>query len=100
MTRLGLRLKFASGREEIVRLVAIAAAVGLGVGLLLTCLAGIHATDAHWAPIFARCAGPTVSLQERLQSARRAAFLRQNSGRVRQLEALAGQVVAAARGRG
>jgi len=71
-----------------------------GVDTHARSLAGIHATDAHWAPIFARCAGPTVSLQERLQSARRAAFLRQNSGRVRQLEALAGQVVAAARGRG
>src|SRR4051794_16686020 len=43
MTRLGLRLTLASGREAIVRLVAIALAVGIGVALLLTSLAGIHA---------------------------------------------------------
>lgn len=58
--------------------------------------AGIRAADAHWAPVFARCAGPTVSLQERLQSAKRAVFLRHNAGRVRQLETLATRVLAAA----
>ena len=47
MTRLGLRLTLATGREAIVRLVAIAAAVGIGVGLLLTSLAGIHAVHAQ-----------------------------------------------------
>ena len=47
MTRLGLRLTLASGREAIIRLAAIAAAVGLGVGVLLTTLAGIHAVHAQ-----------------------------------------------------
>jgi hypothetical protein len=60
-------------------------------------LARIHATDAHWAPIFARCARPTVTLQERLQSARRAVFLRQNYAQIRRLEALASQDIPAAR---
>src|SRR5437762_3444150 len=49
MTRLGLRLTLASGRDAAVRLVAIAAAVGIGVALLLTTLAGIHAVHAQAA---------------------------------------------------
>src|SRR5206468_4982894 len=49
MTRLGLRLTLASGREAVIRLVAIAAAVGIGVALLLTTLAGIHAVHAQAA---------------------------------------------------
>jgi len=49
VTRLGLRLAFASGREAIVRLVAIAAAVALGVGVLLVSLAGINAVEAQSA---------------------------------------------------
>jgi FtsX-like permease family len=40
---LGLRLALAGGREALVRLVVIAAAVALGVGLLLTVLAGANA---------------------------------------------------------
>ena len=40
MIRLGLRLTLAGGREAVTRLVIIAAAVALGVGLLLTTLAG------------------------------------------------------------
>jgi hypothetical protein len=47
MTRIGLRLTFSSGREGIVRLAAIAAAVALGVGLLLVSLAGIHAVQSQ-----------------------------------------------------
>ncbi len=47
MTRLGLRLALAGGREAIVRLVAIAAAVALGVGVLLVSLAGINAVHAQ-----------------------------------------------------
>jgi FtsX-like permease family protein len=47
MIRIGLRLTLAGGREAIVRLVAIAAAVALGVGLLLTSLAGTHAVHTQ-----------------------------------------------------
>lgn len=47
MIRFGLRLTLASGREALVRLVIIAAAVALGVGLLLTALAGINAVNAQ-----------------------------------------------------
>ena len=46
MTRLGLRLALA-GREAIIRVVAIAAAVALGVGVLLVSLAGINAVHAQ-----------------------------------------------------
>ena len=47
MIRLGLRLALAGGREAVARLVVIAAAVALGVGLLLTTLAGINAVNAQ-----------------------------------------------------
>ncbi|MGN9908250.1 FtsX-like permease family protein [Phytohabitans sp. LJ34] len=47
MIRFGLRLTLATGREALVRLVVISAAVALGVGLLLTALAGINAVDAQ-----------------------------------------------------
>ena len=40
MIRLGLRLVLSGGREAITRLVVLAVAVGLGVGLLLTAVAG------------------------------------------------------------
>ena len=43
MIRLGLRLALASGREAMVRLVAIAVAVTVGAGLLLATLAGVNA---------------------------------------------------------
>ncbi len=43
MIRFGLRLALASGREAAIRLMTIALAVTLGVGLLLTSLAGINA---------------------------------------------------------
>jgi cell division protein FtsX len=45
--RFGLRLTLRGGREAAGRLVVIAAAVALGVGMLLTTLAGIHAVDAQ-----------------------------------------------------
>jgi hypothetical protein len=45
--RLGLRLTLQGGREAAIRLILIAAAVALGSGLLLTCLAGINAIDAQ-----------------------------------------------------
>jgi hypothetical protein len=44
--RLGLRLTVAGGREAAVRLVVIAAAVALGVGLLLATVAGVNAVNA------------------------------------------------------
>ena len=47
MIRLGLRLAFSGGREAAVRLAILAVAVGLGVGLLLTALAGINAVNAQ-----------------------------------------------------
>lgn len=47
MIRLGLRLTLAGGREAVVRLVTIAVAVALGVGLLLVTLAGVNAVHAQ-----------------------------------------------------
>lgn len=44
MIRLGLRLALGTGREALVRLLVIAAAVALGTGLLLGTLAALHAT--------------------------------------------------------
>ncbi|MEV6595883.1 FtsX-like permease family protein [Actinoplanes sp. NPDC051346] len=48
MIRFGIRLALASGRETMIRLVMIAAAVALGVGLLLTTLAGVNAVQAQY----------------------------------------------------
>jgi hypothetical protein len=45
--RLGLRLTLAGGREAAVRLVLLVAAVGLGVGLLLTAVAGVNAVNTQ-----------------------------------------------------
>jgi hypothetical protein len=45
--RFGLRLTLAGGREAATRLVLVAVAVTLGVGLLLTTIAGIHGVDAQ-----------------------------------------------------
>ena len=47
MIRLGLRLTFSGGREAVIRLVILAAAVGLGTGLLLTALSGINAVNSQ-----------------------------------------------------
>jgi hypothetical protein len=47
MTRLGLRLALAGGREALTRLALIAVAVTVGSALLLTTLAGIHALRAQ-----------------------------------------------------
>jgi hypothetical protein len=41
--RLGLRLAVSGGREAVVRLVVVAAAVGIGVGLLLTVISAVNA---------------------------------------------------------
>ncbi len=47
MIGLGLRLAVSGGREAVARLVVLAVAVGLGVGLLLTALATINAVNAQ-----------------------------------------------------
>ena len=47
MIRLGLRLTLSGGREAAARLAVTAAAVALGVGLLLITLAGINALNAQ-----------------------------------------------------
>ncbi|WNM40933.1 FtsX-like permease family protein [Micromonospora halotolerans] len=47
MIRFAIRLSLAGGREAATRLVVIAAAVALGVGMLLTTLAGMNAVDAQ-----------------------------------------------------
>src|ERR1700741_2996763 len=44
---LALRLAVSGGREALVRLVVLAVAVGLGVGLLLIAVAGINAVNAQ-----------------------------------------------------
>jgi len=45
--RLGLRLAVGGGREALVRLMTLAIAAGLGVGLLLTSLSAINAVNAQ-----------------------------------------------------
>ncbi len=45
--RLGLRLTFSGGREAVTRLVILAAAVGIGVGLLLTAVSAVNAVGAQ-----------------------------------------------------
>ncbi len=47
MIRLGIRLTLNGGREAAVRLIVTAAAVALGVGLLLIALAGMNALNAQ-----------------------------------------------------
>ena len=47
MIRLGFRLTLAGGREAAVRLALIAAAVAVGVGLLLISVAGMNAVNAQ-----------------------------------------------------
>ena len=49
MIRLGLRLTLGSGREAVLRVLVTAAAVALGVGLLLACLAGVNGLHAQTA---------------------------------------------------
>jgi len=65
----GLRLVFNGGREAITRLVVVAIAVGLGVGLLLTALAATNAVAAwsnrhawQWTGTVNVPAGPTAGI--------------------------------------
>ncbi|GIH04887.1 hypothetical protein Rhe02_29540 [Rhizocola hellebori] len=48
MIRLGLRLAVTSGREAVIRLVIIAVAVALGVGMLLATVATVNAVNAQF----------------------------------------------------
>jgi FtsX-like permease family protein len=70
MIRLGLRLTLASGREAALRVLVTAAAVALGVGLLLAALAGVNGLHAQtdrgaWLDTSAQASGPT-STSDRL----------------------------------
>jgi len=47
MIRLGLRLAVSGGREAVIRLIILAAAVGLGVGLLLTVISAVNAVSVQ-----------------------------------------------------
>ena len=64
MIRLGLRLTLGSGREAALRVLVTAAAVALGVGLLLACLAGVNGLHAQtdrgaWLDSAAQASGST-----------------------------------------
>jgi hypothetical protein len=64
MIRLGLRLTLGSGREAALRVLVTAAAVALGVGLLLASLAGFNGLHAQtirgaWLDTAAQAARPT-----------------------------------------
>jgi hypothetical protein len=64
MIRLGLRLTLGSGRDAVLRVLVTAAAVALGVGLLLFALAGVNGLRAQtdrgaWLDTSAQTAPPT-----------------------------------------
>jgi FtsX-like permease family len=64
MIRLGLRLTLQSGREPLLRVLVTAAAVALGVGLLLAALAGVNGLHAQtdrgaWLDTSAQASRPT-----------------------------------------
>jgi hypothetical protein len=70
MIRLGLRLTLGSGREAALRVLVTAAAVALGVGLLLASLAGVNGLHAQtdrgaWLGTSAQASRPT-STSDRL----------------------------------
>ena len=70
MIRLGLRLTLQSGREPLLRVLVTAAAVALGVGLLLAALAGVNGLHAQtgrgaWLDTSAQASPPT-STSDRL----------------------------------
>jgi len=70
MIRLGLRLTLGSGREAALRVLVTAAAVALGVGLLLASLAGVNGLHAQtdrgaWIDTSAQASPPT-STSDRL----------------------------------
>lgn len=47
MIRFGLRLTVSGGREAVIRLVVLAVAVGLGVGLLLIAISSVNAVNSQ-----------------------------------------------------
>jgi hypothetical protein len=66
---LGLRLVLNGGREAVVRLIVLAAAVGIGVGMLLTAVAGTNASTAwnnahawQWSGTVAVPPGPATGI--------------------------------------
>jgi hypothetical protein len=66
MIRFGLRLTLGSGREAALRVLVTAAAVALGVGLLLTSLAGVNGLNAQndrgaWLDTAAQASRPTAT---------------------------------------
>jgi len=66
MIRLGLRLTLGSGRDALLRVAVTAAAVALGVGLLLTALAGVNGLHAQtdrgaWLDTSAQTSSPSSS---------------------------------------
>ncbi len=66
MIRLGLRLTLQSGREAMLRVLVTAAAVALGVGLLLAALAGVNGLHAQtgrgaWLDTSAQASRPTTA---------------------------------------
>src|SRR3569833_2676686 len=61
--RFALRLTFAGGREAAARLLITAAAVALGVGLLLAALAGINAVNAQTARYAWQNSGVTAATE-------------------------------------
>jgi hypothetical protein len=66
MIRLGLRLTLGSGREALLRVLVTAAAVALGVGLLLAALAGVNGLNAQtdrgaWLDTSAQASSPISS---------------------------------------
>ena len=68
MIRLGLRLALAGGREAVIRLAVTAAAVALGVMMLLAALAGINAVNAQnaryaWISTAAEFSHPSAQTQ-------------------------------------
>ena len=69
MISLGLRLVLSGGREAVTRLLVLAAAVGVGVGLLLTAMAGTNAVttwnNSHawlWTGTLAVPQGPAAGI--------------------------------------
>ena len=68
MIRLGLRLTFGSGREAALRVLVTAAAVALGVGMLLAALAGYNGLHAQTdAQCLARHLRPGDSTEREIQ---------------------------------
>jgi hypothetical protein len=64
---LGLRLTVNGGREAVLRLMILVAATGLGVGLLLTAVAGINAVNSQndryaWLSTTASSTSPATSV--------------------------------------